>query len=86
MTVPKKKRRQLLSFEGINFPCLPSIKEANKSMSKLIVESLSHDPLLAPKEYDKEASDILDKGKIYIGVNIEDLFFIVTRVLFIADL
>lgn len=39
-------------------------------MKKTIVEKLSYDPLKQPKEYDREAADILDEGKIYIGKSI----------------
>lgn len=70
MTVPKRKKAHLMNYEGVNFPCLPSVKEVNATLSKNIVESLHHNPLSSPKEYDVEAAEILDGGKLYIGKNV----------------
>lgn len=69
MIVPKRKKRQLMNYEGINFPCLPSVKETNAALTKNIVESLHHNPLTSSKEYDIEAAEILDGEKLYIGMN-----------------
>lgn len=68
MTKPTTKKRQLLTIQGVRYPCLPSLKHANESLLSLTVQSLTHDPLINPKEYDKEASEILIEGKIYIGM------------------
>jgi hypothetical protein len=68
MTVSKRKMRHLVNFEGVNFPCLPSVKEVNAILTSNIVESLHHDPLASPNEYDIEAAEILDGGKSYIGM------------------
>lgn len=70
MTVPKRKKAHLINYEGVNFPCLPSVKEVNATLSKNIVEALHHNPLSSPKEYDVEAAEILDRGKLYIGKNV----------------
>ena len=69
MTIPINKTRKLLSHEDISFPCLPSIEELNKKLTKNIVERLHSDPLTQPKEYDIEAIEILNTEKIYIGMN-----------------
>jgi hypothetical protein len=74
MTVSKRKKRHLVTYEGVNFPCLPSVKEVNAILTSNMVESLLHDPLASPKEYDVEAAEILDEGKLYIGMN--ELFLI----------
>ena len=68
MTTPIPKKRQLLTSQGVQYPCLPSIKKVNESLLSLTVQSLAHDPLTNPKEYDNEASEILNEGKIYIGM------------------
>lgn len=69
ITVPKNKKRRLMSYEGVNFPCLPNVKEVNAILTKNMVESLQHNPLTSPQEYDIEAAEILDGGKLYIGMN-----------------
>jgi hypothetical protein len=75
MTVPKKKR-PLMSFEGVNFPCLPNVKEVNSLLANYTVQSLEHNPLTSPKEYDVEAAEILDGGKLYIGMIFYLLYFL----------
>lgn len=69
MTLPITKTRKLLSHEGISFPCLPNIEELNKKLSKNIVERLHSDPVTQPKEYDIEATELLNAEKIYIGMD-----------------
>lgn len=68
MTMPVTRVRKLLSYEGIPFPCLPTIEELNKKLSQNIIESLQYNPVTQPKEYDVEAAEILNSEKIYIGI------------------
>jgi hypothetical protein len=81
MTLSKRKKRHLMNHEGVNFPCLPSVKEVNAILTSNMVETLHHDPLASPKEYDVEAAEILDGGKLYIGMN--ELFFILVILCFL---
>lgn len=77
MTIPKYKKRQLLNYGGVNVPALPSIEEVNKTLSSTVIETLEHDPLTEPNEYDKEAAQILEEGKIYIGMYSKEIQYFI---------
>ncbi len=84
MTIPIIRKRKLLDVDGVNFPSLPSVDELRIFFSKNIVESLQHNPITQPKEYDIEAADILNDGvKIYIGMIVGPVFFSSLFLLFI---
>ena len=68
MTIPISKKHTLLNYEGVKFPCFPSAVEVKESLSKNIVESLQCNPMTQPIEYDKEAAEILNGDRIYIGM------------------
>lgn len=68
MIKPIVRKRKILKKDGLQYPCLPSVEEVNKNLSQIIVESLKSDSLTQPKEYDLEAKEILEQGKIYIGI------------------
>lgn len=83
MTKLSRRKRKLLKTEGFPFPCLPSVNEVNKLLSTMIIESLDIDPLINPKEYDQKAFEILEQGKIYIGM---PKFSLILRLLYVRNL
>lgn len=70
LTKPIVKKRKLLQFNGIKFPCFPSVDQVTATLAQNIVENLEHNPITQPKEYDAEAANILNSDKIYIGMDI----------------
>lgn len=70
LTTLSKRKRKLLKIQGIPIPSIPPLKDVNKLLNDTIVESLQHDPLLNPKEYDEEAAKIMNDGKLYIGMTL----------------